>query len=473
MWAAGAAADRQLERGGWRPSIELPSVTAFDRGWPNLSRSRLFPHDDAPTDFSALFGPKRDQLKPIAYSDVPELAALILYVRAHDDLRARVAIATATGRADIEDRMLEIQVADLALSLLDRARATGVATEDALLPLYLERERAWLLDPLPVEYVIPLVLTAFELGQVLVVDATTRIEPMDAATQAARAPGDYSITSVPDTVIGAATHALVVSGRQLSNPGPGPRLFGRDNEPVPLDDADLVCEALRIATHIDVGYAQVLRRPLGWADRWDYDLPPLTTVATFRRYPDSFDDYGWLRAPNPISNEALQLVPALVSSLRAAAAHVRLAARRLSLAALRATDDDRTIDACIGLEALLSEGRDELSHRLALRAATALATRASDPADAQTVYELVRKVYSHRSAVVHGTPGDRSRRMTLGDSTYDTATIAVKLLREVLTDALTRPGGWSPKTLDATLLRALAPIAEPAEGGGGGGLDDT
>ncbi len=422
MWAAGAAADRQLERGGWRPSIELPSVTAFDRGWPNLSRSRLFPHDDAPTDFSALFGPKRDQLKPIAYSDVPELAALILYVRAHDDLRARVAIATATGRADIEDRMLEIQVADLALSLLDRARATGVATEDALLPLYLERERAWLLDPLPVEYVIPLVLTAFELGQVLVVDATTRIEPMDAATQAARAPGDYSITSVPDTVIGAATHALVVSGRQLSNPGPGPRLFGRDNEPVPLDDADLVCEALRIATHIDVGYAQVLRRPLGWADRWDYDLPPLTTVATFRRYPDSFDDYGWLRAPNPISNEALQLVPALVSSLRAAAAHVRLAARRLSLAALRATDDDRTIDACIGLEALLSEGRDELSHRLALRAATALATRASDPADAQTVYELVRKVYSHRSAVVHGTPGDRSRRMTLGDSTYDTAT---------------------------------------------------
>jgi len=455
VWAAGVAADQELARGGWRPRIALPTVSAFDSGWPNLSRSRLFPGDDAPTDFSGLFGPSRGPLKPIAYSDVPELRALIAYVRARTDLRARVAIKTATGNDDMERDLVEFEVADLALSLLDRARATGVTMDDGLLPLYLERERAWLLDRLPVEYVVPLVLTAMEIADVFVLDAATRIEPLDAATQAARAPNDFSISSVPSTVIGAATHALVLSGHHLPNPGPGPRLFGPDNEP-PLDEADLACEALRIAAHVDVGYAQVLRRPLGWADRWEHDLPPLTMVTTVRRYPDSFDDYGWLRPPNPISADVFQQLPGLLASLRGAASHVRLAARRLSLAALRSADDDRTIDACIGLEALLGDGRDELSHRLALRAATVLASRASGPADAHAVYDLVKKVYSHRSAVVHGTPGERSRRIALGDNTYEAGTIAVMLLREVLTDALTHPGGWTPKELDATLLGALA-----------------
>jgi hypothetical protein len=393
----------------------------------------------------------------IAYDDVPELAALISYVRENDVLRDRLALATPAGQIDIdfEKQFFEVEVAQLALSLLARAQATGVTTDDALLPLYLERERAWLLDPLPVEYVVPLALTAMELDGVLVIDASTRIEPIDNATQAARAPREHLFTGVPDPVIEAATHALVLSGCQLANPGPGPRIF-RDRELVPFDDADLVCEALRIATNIDVGYAQVIRRPLGWADRWVYDLPPLSTVATVRRYPDRFDN-DWPAEPNPIPAEALQRLPVLFSSLRSAASNVRLAARRLSLAALRADDDDRTVDACVGLEALLGNRRDELSYHLARRAATVLATRAVDPFDEKTVNRLVTKVYKHRSAVVHGDSGDRSRQLTWRDKTYPTAGVAVILLRAVLADALTRPGGWTPKALDATRPKRSPP----------------
>lgn len=427
----------------------------------------MFPPDTAPTDFSRLFGATRDSLVSLAYEDVPELAALIDHVRSRDDLRPRATVATVTGDQELEDRMLRVKVAGLALSILNRARATGAESDEAVLAIYLERERAWLLDPLPVEYLVPLTLTAFDLDGTLVIDASMRIERMDAATQAARAPSTSPIGSVPDTVVGAATHAIVVAGRDLPNPGPGPRLFGqRLGEPLPFDEADLVCQALRVLTHTDVGYAQVVRRPIGWADDWVHDLPPLTTVSTVRRYPDRFDDYVWLRAPLPIRSETLERLPQTAAALRTAPANVALAARRLSLAALRDADDDRTVDACIGLEALLGEGRDELSHRLALRAAAALSTRTDDPADPQAVYDLVKKVYAHRSAVVHGTPGDKSRTVKMGEVRYDTSAVAVMVLREVLTDALTRPGGWTSKTLDSLILSSLARHSDTGTGDG-------
>lgn len=73
------------------------------------------------------------------------------------------------------------------------------------------------------------------------------------------------------------------------------------------------------------------------------------------------------------------------------------------------------------------------------------------------------KVYAHRSAVVHGTPGDKLRTIALRGQPWAAADIAVVLLREILTDALTRPGSWTAKTLDTTLLAALGPPADPDE----------
>lgn len=452
--AVGTAVDQYLEAGGSCPRIDQTSVGVFKSGWPQLQRP-LVPRSGAPHNYSALIGQTRSQSQPIAYTDVPELGALISYVRSRDDLHSRVAIGNVLGKDRIKDQVFEIDVADLALSLLSQVRATGLTSEDSLLSLYLQRERAWLLDPLPVEYVVPLVLTAFDLDNALIIDPTTRIEPMNAATQAARAPSEWSITSVPSPVVGAATHALVRSGHEIPNPGPGSRRFGDERDPFSLDEVDLVCEALRIATDRDVGYAQVLRRPLGWADTWERDLPPLATVATLRRYPERFDDYGWLEAPSPIPNEALALVPGFVSSLREAGKGVRLAARRLSLAALRAGDDDRTIDACIGLEALLGQGRNELSHRLALRAATTLATRQSGRVDAQEVYKLAKAVYSHRSAVVHGDSGRTAKCLVVGGDSFEVSMAAVLLLRWVMAEALSRPDAVTPDALDATLLDSL------------------
>jgi hypothetical protein len=198
--------------GGWRaaalkrcPSRRYGAVARGEVAGPRGSTARRGTRwsalDDAPTDYSELFGLTVGTLHPMAYADVPELAALIEYVRGREDLRSRVYMLSATGNTEIEDRVLALGIADLPLSLLYRARATGAATDDELLLLYLQRERAWLLDPLPVEYVIPLALTALDLDAPLIIDDSIRIEPLDTATQAARASSELlALSTVPDPV---------------------------------------------------------------------------------------------------------------------------------------------------------------------------------------------------------------------------------------------------------------------------------
>lgn len=183
--AATARADEYVATGGWTPKVELASVAVFDSGWPNLSTSWLSERD-SPVDYSALFGSERGPLKPLAYDDAPALRRFVDYARSRTDLSSRLRIDYMQDQ-EFADRLLEMEAVDLPLSIMDRAKALGITDSDALQGLYVQRERAWLADRLPVEYVIPLALTPLDLDQVLPLDGSKRLEPLDADTQAARA----------------------------------------------------------------------------------------------------------------------------------------------------------------------------------------------------------------------------------------------------------------------------------------------
>jgi hypothetical protein len=469
---AGRVARERLGQSGWLPRVRLPVVTKFDSGWPDI-RPGFSSNDDDPVDFAAMFARKPGPLNPLPYDAAPALVAFIEYVAARSDLCERLTYPhPRTGEPVVA--LTEHEAASLPLSLAARADALGDRSDETLQELYLLREQDWLAPELLVEYVVPLALTALELNEPLQLDAVTTLTPLGDKEHAARPPDLFGgLSSVPQPVLTAATHAIVLKDHRILNPGPLRRLFGRDQQlSLPLDDADLVCQALRVLTHLPVGYAQVLRRPVGWANRWTHDLPELDQVAVLRRYPDRHDDYGWLRT-RPDSprtpRSVLDRLPEILAALRAATPRTTLAARRLTAAELRDDPDDRTVDACIGLEALLGEGRDELTHRLSLRAATALSTRPGRPANATEVYDLVKKVYGRRSAVVHGTATDRHRTLRAPDgSQWDTDTAACVLLRELLEDQLTRTGGWTPHTLDALLLERLGTGIDAATDDKGG-----
>ena len=294
----GSLADYYLAKESLRPRYSIPKVRELDNGWPFLVRPQLTPLADSPTNYKALFDIQAGPRAPIPLESIAEFRTLSDFIQSTGEIRERLALKVSDEHSESTQRMLIDEISDLPLSILDRARAIGATTDRQLTDLYLHRERAWMVDPLPVEYVIPLALTPFGLDVPFFIDEKTRIEPIDEATQQARTPSDFSSTAVPDRVIGAATHALVLSRHTISNPGPVKRVFQAKGDYLSLlDEADLICHALQITTGRDAGYAQVLERPLGWSDRWQHDLPVLSTVATVRHYPDRFDDPSWEQIP--------------------------------------------------------------------------------------------------------------------------------------------------------------------------------
>ena len=89
---------------------------------------------------------------------------------------------------------------------------------------------------------------------------------------------------------------------------------------------------------------------------------------------------------------------------------LRTAAQRLLDAWLRAPDShDQIVDFCIGIEALVGEGANELVNRISLRSAAMLATAGWQPSSETA--QGIRDIYSYRSQVVHGVPAPYKKEM--------------------------------------------------------------
>jgi hypothetical protein len=358
--------------------------------------------------------------------------------------------------AEVAMWFVKLQAADLVLSVVDRARALGRPYDpETLLTAYRERERSILASELDADLVVPLVLTNLELDEPLELGDGVRLEKLDEATQLARARDHYSIEAVPPVVSGAATHAVVITGVKIDNSSWINRMWRGRGPTIPFEKLNLVIECLRVVTHISTGYAQMFLRPIGWADKWRHALPPVVDVGVFRRYPGSFDTYGWLEKMPLVSADQLAALPKVVKSARNAGRATRLALRRLSLADLRDDDDDKLVDACIGIEALLSNDSIEIAHKIATRGAAALAARSAKPIEAQKAFRMFKAVYGRRSDLVHGKGGDKKAVFELNGTKIRTSTLASILLRELLLSLLTSDLPWSIQDLDDELMLSL------------------
>ena len=461
IYAVNAAIDRHLEAGGWVPSASVPAISAFDSGWPNV-RFPVMSAKSTP-DYSRLFGREAGDLTRYSYSDVPELADAIRYVTSRADLVQRLELVPEASQAVSESgaRLVTFEAADLVLSVVDRARALGRPYDhETLLAAYRERERSILATELTADLVAPLVLTNFELDKPLEVGDGVRLEKLDEPTQLARA-REYSIEGVSPLVSGAATHAVVITGVRIDNSSFVNRMWRGTLPNLPFKELDLVIECLRMVTHVLTGYAQVFLRPVGWADRWTHALPPVVEVGVFRRYPASFDDYGWLKKMTPVTAGQLAALPKVVGSAQKAGKATRLALRRLSLAGLRDNDDDALVDACIGIEALLSDDNIEIAHKIATRGAAALATRSAEPIEAQRAFTMFKTVYGRRSDLVHGTGKESKSVFEPQGVNVRTSVLAVFLLRKLLLSQLTSNPSWTIKDLDEELMHSLNRRSSP------------
>ena len=443
---------------GYERRQDVHAFEENEAGWPsNVESSAGAIRDGAPLDWNGTIGTTRGKSTTFALyiSDVPAIQTLADFVGGDTELVSRISATSAyADTAERQKEAVEFDAVRLVRSVLNRAEAQGDTSDENLLAIYSELEPGYLADVLTGDLLFPIALRKLSLDSSLRISDDISIRPLTQEEQLARVVAVGGGSDANPFLVAAATHVVVLENREIDNgQGPLKRLIRFRYTPPGVTDADLVCEALTIASGLDVGYAQVCILPKGWADNtWKLALPPISNVATVAKYPLRLNDRGWLEQHDPIPLEALERLPQIFAALKSTDRRAQLASRRLAQTARRDRADDVLIDACIGIEALLGQQHSELVHRMGLRAATALSAVGWDSA---TAYEVLKKVYEHRSTIVHG--GEPKKpTIAISGKEYSTRDTAVYLLRALLKAHLSTVPPWTPESLDDDLHGALA-----------------
>lgn len=264
-------------------------------------------------------------------------------------------------------------------------------------------------------------------------------------------------TSAHKLVQSSATHALVLKGWHVPN---SKRMwdFSILSQPraYPLSIIDNFFAALRIATSVHTGYAQVYSVAKGWSAHAKADLPYLSGV-TFRLYPTLFEDFYWNIDSIPtISIEQMSLIANLNNLISSAKENsIHLSIKRLNQCLVRDSEEDSVLDATIALEALLSDdSNQEMTHKLSMRIGALTRLDSSFSNTPYQTFNDVKKIYAYRSAIVHGSKNLESKRIIKIDeeNEVDTHLLTVNYLRMVLKVLLENPQYRDPKIIDEKLL---------------------
>jgi hypothetical protein len=442
--------------------LHYPILSRLENGFPSVHHQLL----TRKTDYTDAFGLKASSNVQLpgpyyAFEGIQPFVEVIEYVLSHEDLRAymgppspyrtdRKLVLLATG-------LFITEILNRYLHLYD---VEGDIDEKKLLPIFLQMETPPFEKELPIEILVPIVLTGFDVEEPIELSSEMRIEKLSDQDHLARVPYLPMGSAVNNVVLSAATHALVLTGRRMKLECRWSYPY-QDVNTYPLDEIECFFEALRLVTGYDTGYAQVVIRPLGWAIEYTASLPPLLPGPTIRQYPQQFDDRGWIGERPTVTDDDVRLTGQVATALveLEPGERVALAARRFSFSKLRVREDDRIIDLCIALEALAGdeEGIKAAIHRLARRVAAIQALSQRPILPPLEVYTSVRKIFNYRNLVVHA---KRSRRAEedfttsiprLSEPVSPTA-LAEFYVRIVLLALLEQPRWQEPSVIDAEIM---------------------
>lgn len=461
--AARAAGLRYVESGRYVSRREVLKYEENAKGWSTtVLGSTTSPSSDDPINWSYMFGEKKGPLIHIGIDEVPELSKAVEQVMnrsmADAEFERRMSgFPFGDPGSEERGRFLQIGFVGFITDIISRAESTAADSDAELLASYLPFERARFADRLSGDLVVPIALTALDATKPLELATDVWIEPLDQNMQRARAVDWRSGGRVSPYVIAAATHAVVIRAVTVDNRDPYLRRRNASND-IDVTRVNLVFQCLHIASGRSVGYAQILFRAKDWADSWNEDLPAINRIGEYHRYPQRFDQGAWNDDKILVDKDVMDSLPKMFKSIEDAEENVRVAARRALNAVLRSDDEDETLDATIGLECLLGGGdKTEITHRIAQRAAAVLAAEGRDP---DVIYAHVKKIYAHRSAIVHGGK-DNTRAKTalieVDGTKYSTSSVARWILRILLSNLLLAERMWTPQDLDKRILSALLP----------------
>ena len=456
----------------------LPPSTYVSRhyGWPELSYGksgmpsiRTSSSFDGPVDYSDVFTPVKGLRDA---PELPSLEALLDAVKRSRLLRNRLLprqLAEATGLSVDEEKIVDSLISHLVYSAVDRyvhIHNSRAFEEENFERVFRPLERGIFDDPLPLDVAVPILFLQFDFEEARLSDNAC-IRRMDDAFQRARASQKAYGPGVHESVMAAATHALVLEGWSMPNQGWWPASnITTEVAAYPRDQIDLFFAALRVETGVKTGYAQLLIVPQDWMLHWMAGLPPLDGTS-IRAYPLAFEHYYWLVEQLTLIDEAAaQRVAQLWRALTEATENsLKVAVRRLNLCFLRDNQEDAAIDATIGLEAALSDDEpQEMTHKLALRIAALSRYFGDCQKSAHQVFREIKSVYRYRSALVHGSSSSDTKREIRVSETVrvEASELAVEYLRAVVRVLAANAELRKPTYIDRHLLLG-EPTGNPNE----------
>jgi hypothetical protein len=431
----------------------MPKYKENKAGWPQVVKdlSSSGSKND-PMDWSDLFGFKEGISTRILVSEVPDLRDALKEISRmsagdEDLMRGLSFLATKVPPEEMRDQIEFETVRFLIGSILNRAAATSAESDDQLKNIYRQREQALFAKELIGDVVIPLITISFDIDNPVHIDGDIYIERLTESDHRLQALPWFQQGSVSPYVASAATHAVVQREVQFTNKVHDFTISRELPSEISTDVAKRIAEAVYIVTEMTTGHAQVLVRPHGWADKWIHDLPPLWSAWSGRAYPEKLNNRTWDEEMHLISlSEAIE-VAQITRTLTCAPKNVRIAARRSRQVTFRDDPEDMVLDAAIGIEALVGREADALTHRMAQRAAIALA----DEIPPENTYRMLKAFYSIRSKIAHG---EAPKRWTiqLGEQNWDTIQMGVFFLRKLLRNRLLADQPWDATSLDDRML---------------------
>jgi Apea-like HEPN len=167
---------------------------------------------------------------------------------------------------------------------------------------------------------------------------------------------------------------------------------------------------------------------VGWQEFAD---PELEAAEVGRSWMGSLHEGRLPHFPEDVTDEMLQWVEKYLKLPPEVASACEVSLARLNLARRRVAPGDKAIDGSVCLEALLSgRSRGELTHKISVRAALLLGHSLDER---RKIAEKVRKFYSLRSDVVHGSA---SKKEGANRETADEGlSLCLAVLRSVVTSA--------------------------------------
>lgn len=446
-------AQKAMDNAVWIPRVSTVSYSENQFGWPATVKSRSERPQDGPIDWNAILRYKKTLASELDLGDLSALRHLVRDFTADPEYARRFDPISPGIPGDVGRRLTEGSGVILAARVMTRAECDS--GPDALRRAFTELEHGALAPQLKLDVVVPLLLTSI-VGNLDLGNGIT-IERLDEDFQRARA-HDVIPNDINPFLAAAATHAVVLHDRSFENPdGATLLVMQSDAESLDLDLVDRACQAIEILTGHATGYGPVYMRPHGWATHWEGGLPAVEHASTMTRYPSSFEAARWNRQRGDVHISNPKALRRIYEQLLSDNPRARLASDRLFQSSRRTETADILLDACIGIEALVGQGRDELVHRMSQRAAAALSAYAGvkNPADPHAVYRLLKQVYEQRSRLVHGGTV-KSDRITFMGKDFGTVDVARVFLRELLRSHLLASPTWTPADLDQMLLDALS-----------------